>query len=837
MSKTRQVGKKAKSQKHGGGDLESYRKIVDLSPCGIMSVDLKGKISACNRAVLEYTGFTEEEIIGKKFTRLPFLRRKDIPRYIKLFGSLLQGKKPKPLQVEWVHKDGMLRTAEAHLGFFKKNGKIAGFVAIAQDMSEELKAYVGLFNQSNDAIFIHDLRGNILEVNKKAQELFGYKKFDLLSLKISDLNPRSDVEAAKKIFRAIAKNGPACFECRFKKKNGDLFSAEVSAGIFTSERKKLIQTMIRDITERNRADEALRKSEMKYRALFEFANDAVFIMSPRGEQLLVNNKAANMLGYTLEEMGGKPFRDIIATDEVKDAKKKLQGLLSGKSYAPYERNARRKDGTEFPVEVTATLIRNLEGKPLFIQSVVRDIKKTEATLKESKEIYRTLVETSPDAVTMTDLTGKITYVSCRTLQLHGYESADELIGKSAFSLIAPKDHKEAAENLNKTLEKGTRRNLEYTMLKKDGGQFIGELNASLIKNVRGEPNAFIAITRDITERKRAEQELSESEKKFRSVVENANDAIYIITSEGFEYINSAFTRLTGYTSEEACGEAFNFWDIIHPDDVKMIREREEARRKGQEVPSRYEFRVLAKNGKVKTVEPATVHIGEKGELKVMGILRDVTGRKQAEEKIKASLHEKNVLLREIHHRVKNNMQIISSLLRLQSRVIEDNKLNEMFMESQNRIRSMALIHEKLYQTEDFARINFAEYIRSLTVHLFHTYKVNPNIVRMNTEVNDVYLDINKAIPCGLIINELVSNSLKHAFPDSKEGEVCIRLSTGKQKRTDLLVSDTGIGLPKSVNFQEPETLGLQLVSDLVKQIEGTVELERGNMGTAFHITF
>jgi PAS domain S-box-containing protein len=537
MSKTRQVGKKAKSQKHGGGDLESYRKIVDLSPCGIMSVDLKGKISACNRAVLEYTGFTEEEIIGKKFTRLPFLRRKDIPRYIKLFGSLLQGKKPKPLQVEWVHKDGMLRTAEAHLGFFKKNGKIAGFVAIAQDMSEELKAYVGLFNQSNDAIFIHDLRGNILEVNKKAQELFGYKKFDLLSLKISDLNPRSDVEAAKKIFRAIAKNGPACFECRFKKKNGDLFSAEVSAGIFTSERKKLIQTMIRDITERNRADEALRKSEMKYRALFEFANDAVFIMSPRGEQLLVNNKAANMLGYTLEEMGGKPFRDIIATDEVKDAKKKLQGLLSGKSYAPYERNARRKDGTEFPVEVTATLIRNLEGKPLFIQSVVRDItdrKKTEATLKESKEIYRTLVETSPDAVTMTDLTGKITYVSCRTLQLHGYESADELIGKSAFSLIAPKDHKEAAENLNKTLEKGTRRNLEYTMLKKDGGQFIGELNASLIKNVRGEPNAFIAITRDITERKRAEQELSESEKKFRSVVENANDAIYIITSEGFE---------------------------------------------------------------------------------------------------------------------------------------------------------------------------------------------------------------------------------------------------------------------------------------------------------------
>jgi two-component sensor histidine kinase len=220
----------------------------------------------------------------------------------------------------------------------------------------------------------------------------------------------------------------------------------------------------------------------------------------------------------------------------------------------------------------------------------------------------------------------------------------------------------------------------------------------------------------------------------------------------------------------------------------------------------------------------------------MGILRDVTDRKQAEERIKSSLHEKDVLLREIHHRVKNNMQIISSLLRLQSRLIGDDKLKEMFKESQNRIRSMALIHEKLYQTEDFARINFAEYIRSLTVHLFHTYKVNPNVVRMNTDVERVFLDINKAIPCGLIINELVSNSLKHAFPDNKKGEICIRLSSNKQKKTKLTVSDNGVGLPKSVNFSEPETLGLQLVSDLVNQIEGTIRLVR-TKGTSFHISF
>ncbi|UCE41735.1 MAG: PAS domain S-box protein [Candidatus Aminicenantes bacterium] len=827
---------------------EKYKKIVELNPCGIVIVDLKGKVVFCNRAAVDYTGFNEEEIIGKKFTRLPYLRKKDIPKYIKIFGSLLKGKRSKPLKVNWVHKDGTLHTAVAHIDFIRKKRKISGLVSIAQDISEQKKVeetlqvskerYSSLFHQSNDAIFIHDMRGNILDVNKKTLELFGYKKTDMLSLKIPDLHPRNELEVSQNAFQSIAKKGFVNFESQFKKKSGEVFYAEVSSSLFEAEGEKLIQGVVRDITERKLADEALRKSEMRYRALFEFANDAVFIMSPGGEQLLVNNKAADMLGYTIKELSGKHFKDIIASYEYKDAKNKLQGLLKGKSYDSYERIAMRKDGTEFPVEVKATLIRNLEREPLFIQSVVQDIserKKTEETLKESREMYKTLVETSPDAVTMTDLEGNITYVSRRTLQIHGYDNAEELIGKNAFAFIAPEDQKRAMENLKKTLAEGTVRHLEYTMLRKDGTQFIGELNASLIKDVKGEPKAFIAITRDITERKRAEQELSDSEKKFRGVVENATDAIYIITSEGFEYVNSAFERLTGYATKDVCKESFNFWSIIHPEDVKMIRDREDARRKGKEVPSRYEFRILAKDGKTKFVEPATVHIGQKGELKVMGILRDVTDRRQAEERIKSSLHEKDVLLREIHHRVKNNMQIISSLLRLQSRLIGDDELIEMFKESQNRIRSMALIHEKLYQTEDFAKINFAEYIRSLTVHLFHTYKVNPNIVRMNADVQNVFLDINKAIPCGLIINELVSNSLKHAFPDNKKGEICIKLSSSKQK-TKIIVSDTGIGLPRGVNFREPETLGLQLVSDLVEQIEGTIRLERAK-GTTFYISF
>jgi PAS domain S-box-containing protein len=828
---------------------EKYRNIVEMSPNGIVTVDLKGRITACNKAFFDETGYSREEIIGKKFTRLPHLLKKDVQRYLKVFSSLLKGKIPRPLRFDWIQKNGAARTSEAYISLIKKRGKISGILAIARDITEQKKTedflrineekYSNLFHHSNDAIIIHDEDGNILDVNKRALDLFGFRKSEILKRKVPDLYPRSEPETSEKAFQTIKKDGFVNFEYLFIKKNKEVFPAEVSSSLFTVGTKRLIQGVVRDITERKKAEEALRESEMKYRVLFEFANVAVFIMNLNGEQVMINKRAAEMLGSTIEELRNKSFKDIIASSEFKDARSKLKGLLAGKSYKPYERIVRCKDGREFPVEITATLIRNMEGKPLFIQSVVRDItehKKAQEVLKESKEMYRTLIETSPDAVTATDLEGNITYASRRTVQLHGFKSAEEMIGKNALDLIAPEDRKRAANNLKRTLEEGTVRELEYTLLRKDGTRFVGELNASLVKDVRGEPKALIGITRDITERKKAQQVLSESEKKFRSLVENANDAIYIITHEGFQYVNTAFERLTGYTSKEVCEKTFNFWNIIHPDDVKMIRGRETARREGKEVPSRYEFRIIAKDGAMKTVEPATVGIGEKGEAKVIGILRDVTERKQAEERIKASLREKDVLLREIHHRVKNNMQIISSLLRLQSRLVRDGKMVEMFKESQNRIRSMALIHEKLYQTDDLSKINFAEYIRSLTVHLFHTYKVNPNIVRMNAELEEVSLNINKAIPCGLIINELVSNALKHAFPDSKKGEIRIELSSNRQNRTKLVVSDDGRGLPEKLDIHEPKTLGLQLVNDLVKQIDGTIRLDT-TQGTAFYISF
>ena len=214
---------------------------------------------------------------------------------------------------------------------------------------------------------------------------------------------------------------------------------------------------------------------------------------------------------------------------------------------------------------------------------------------------------------------------------------------------------------------------------------------------------------------------------------------------------------------------------------------------------------------------------------------EVTERMQAEEKIKASLKEKEVLLKEIHHRVKNNMQVISSILNLQSRHIKNEQALKMFEDSQSRIKSMALVHEKLYESEDLANIDFAEYVHSITHYLFGLHEIRPRI-RSNVDIKDVLLDVNTAIPCGLIINELVSNSLKYAFPEGIEGEICIQLSSDKDGKVRLIVDDNGIGFPKDLDFRKTESLGMQLVIMLVEQLEGTVELDKSK-GTRFKITF
>jgi two-component sensor histidine kinase len=260
----------------------------------------------------------------------------------------------------------------------------------------------------------------------------------------------------------------------------------------------------------------------------------------------------------------------------------------------------------------------------------------------------------------------------------------------------------------------------------------------------------------------------------------------------------------------------------------QLVEREQAAQALRQARDQLEVRVQER-----TVELATAN---------QGLQTEIAERKRAEQQIQISLQEKEVLLKEIHHRVKNNLQVVSSLLNLQSNQAQDPTCLEVLRDSQNRVRSMALIHEKIYQSQDLARVDLAEYLHSLTAYLFHSYQASARAITLQVDVSPhVCLGIDQAIPCGLIVNELVSNALKHAFPAGRPGQVRVELGREEAGRLRLTVGDDGVGFPAGLDFRNTESLGLQLVMTLAGQLDGSIELASPGSppggGTAFCITF
>jgi two-component sensor histidine kinase len=225
---------------------------------------------------------------------------------------------------------------------------------------------------------------------------------------------------------------------------------------------------------------------------------------------------------------------------------------------------------------------------------------------------------------------------------------------------------------------------------------------------------------------------------------------------------------------------------------------------------------------------------EELEMRIEKRSEEIARRKRAEEQVKASLKEKEVLLKEIHHRVKNNMAVITSLLSLQSSNIKDKQYKDIFNNSINRIKSMALIHEKLYRSDDLAKVNFEDYLQEMLHNMLMSYGLNTHNIALITEVANISLRIDAAIPFGLIINELVSNSLKYAFPEDRKGEIKVAIRSNDRGDVELTISDNGVGMPEDVDFRKTASLGLNLVNALVGQLQGKIELYR-EKGTEFII--
>ncbi len=344
---------------------------------------------------------------------------------------------------------------------------------------------------------------------------------------------------------------------------------------------------------------------------------------------------------------------------------------------------------------------------------------------------------------------------------------------------------------------------------------------------------------DVRSEGRCHPTLLTSPDPLAKILDLADDAIISVDEEQkIILFNQGAERIFGYSSQEITGQLL---DILLPARLVQTHRRHlhdfakshvTARRMGE----RSEILGRRKDGTEFPAEASISKVSVQDRHMYTVILRDVSERVAAEDKIKNSLREKEALLKEIHHRVKNNLQVVSSLLGLQSRVVTDEQTRKMFQESQNRIHSMALLHESLYQSNNLSRIDFPVYIRQLASHLFQSYGVVSERIRLRTDLDALSLSMDAAVPCGLIINELLSNSLKYAFPDGREGEVRIELREHLEGMARLVVADNGIGLRSDINWETARTLGLRLVRTLAEQLGAKLEVQ-SKAGTEIRITF
>ncbi|MBD3285099.1 PAS domain S-box protein, partial [candidate division WOR-3 bacterium] len=370
------------------------------------------------------------------------------------------------------------------------------------------------------------------------------------------------------------------------------------------------------------------------------------------------------------------------------------------------------------------------------------------------------------------------------------------------------------------------------------GELIGTVTCFMNKSDNPPTSDLLKIFANVAavsiQRKKIFDELNASEERYRSLQDNVPAGVFRTTPDGnMLSANPAMLKMLGYVSIEELKPVKLNHVYVNPERRQEFIERLAV----EESVTNFEIELRRRDSSTFWTSVNATAVKDKNGRIVHydGIIEDITERREAEETIKAALKEKEVMLMEIHHRVKNNLQVISSLINLQIKHTRENNVRDILRESSDRIRTIALIHERLYRSADLARVNFIEYVDHLVKSLFHSYGANPRDIRSSINVDKVYLDIEKAIPCALIINELVGNSLKHAFPEGK-GKVKIDLKQTSANMLKLTVSDNGTGLPVGFDINTSGTLGLDLVETLVSQLKGELSFS-SEQGTTCTITF
>jgi len=692
-----------------------------------------------------------------------------------------------------------------------------------------------LLDTITESILIQSVDGTILDLNLTAAARLGKPREELLGMNVNEFfEPdvlelrKSRIEEATELKKAI----------HFQDVRNKYYFENIIFPVFENGTISKIIIFAKDVTDRINAVGIIRESEERYQELVDSSPYPILIHL--NEKFVYSNTAGlKLLGFdSSEELFGKSIWDFVHPDYTGIINERIQLIKDGARIVPSkEEKFIKRDGTVLDVETIA--LPFLFKGTTAIQTIINDItdkKRIEWTLAEHQRMLSTLLNNLPGIAyrCKNDEKWTMEFISEGCKELTGYSSS-QLVNNNKLSyseIIHPEYRRQIWDTVQASLNEKKQFELVYKIITSNKAEkWVWEKGEGVYDKMH-KLVALEGFITDITEMKNKDERL----RKLSRAVEQSPASIVITDLKGnIEYVNPKFTEITGYESYEVLGE--NPRILKSGENPKEIYEQ-----LWNNLTSGIEWRGIFLNRKKDgsffwesaLISPVKNEVGVTTHY--LAVKEDITEQKLKDERLQNSLKEKELMLREIHHRVKNNLQIISSLLKLQATYITDESSLEFFRISQDRVKSMALIHQQLYRSNDLSSINFGDYLRNLTTHLFQAYGVNEGNIRLTIDAKNIYIGIDTAIPCGLLINELISNSLKHAFPGNRKGKINVKMEIIEENKFSLIISDNGIGFPEDIDFRNTKSLGMQLVITLTDQIDGKIELIRGN-GTTFKITF
>ncbi len=802
--------------------------LLNTIPFGVNIIDEKGQIMFSNAVFESVVG---KNTIGKKCWTV----YKDDKKQCTLcpFKKSIGIGETKSIEISGVLNGKSFQVS--HTGMIYKNKK--AIMEIFIDISEhkqyenKLRKLSLAIEGSPASVVITDKEGTIEYVNTKFTQVTGYTSNEVIRN-----NPRilksgeQKKEFYEHMWNTLLSGKEWHGKFHNKKKNGEVYWEEASISPILNSKGEITNFVAvkEDITERKQTEEALKLSEERYSLAQYAANIGSWDWNILTGELSWSNTIEALFGFKKGEFKKtyEAFLECVHPDDRKYVVDSVNECIEkGKEYR-IEHRIVWSDGSVHWLQETGDVIKDKSNKAIRMLGIVQDITERKEKDEEISKISRFPLENpSPILRISNDYTIIFSNQASEPILGHWKREVGEKVPNDFYKIV------------KEVLTSRKSKDIEFE---------IGSRVFSCILVPIKEGNHINYINfygHDITERKKAEEAVRESEKKYHHLFENLNDAAFLadIKTGIIVDANKQAKVLLGRTREEIIGMS---QIELHPlQKAGEYRKKFEAHIEKGHIAD-YDGEVVRKNGKVVPVNVSAAAITIGGKKLILGIFRDITEikrieeeRKLAEEQIRNSLKEKEVLLKEIHHRVTNNLQIITSLLNLQSGYLKDENTLKVLRESQNRIRSMSLVHEELYRSKDVSRINFSEYIQKVVGNLFRSYGIDSSRIGLNIKSDSITLSIGKAITCGLIITELVSNSLKYAFPDSMKGSIGISLHSDGSGKLELVLKDDGVGLPKNFDWRNTTgSLGLQLVTTLTNQLDGTIELDRSN-GTEFKITF